>query len=114
VQTWQRQLGAVQRQMTGGVAAAAAVEPWPEDQRLVYVVDLPGTHTDGGIAVELATERLGKHGAWERPKQLRMGWRQWQQSPDPADRQIAQMLVGARADAGQHFGAPAPRRFVVP
>jgi superfamily II DNA or RNA helicase len=68
---------------------------WPADRRMVYIVDLAKTWVNNGIVVDLATERLKSDGTWEAPAQFRLSTAAWQTSPDPLDRQIAQMLIGA-------------------
>jgi hypothetical protein len=113
LRAWKRQLAAVRRQMGNGVVDTVPA-PWPADRRLIYVIDLPTTQADGGLAVELELEREVAPGEWERPKQHRVSWEMWQRVPDPLDRQIAQMLSGARTDAGHYFAAPTARRFVIP
>ena len=79
-------------------------QAWPTDRRLVYVVDLAKTWVSQGIVVELATERRKDDGTWDAPAQFKLSTAVWQTSPDPLDRQIAQMLIGA----------PQPSAFVAP
>ncbi len=69
-------------------------KPWPADRRIVYIVDLTVTWA-GGITVELATERQTRDGHWDAPVAFRTPVQTWQSAPDPVDRQLSQMLVGA-------------------
>jgi superfamily II DNA or RNA helicase len=47
------------------------------------------------LVLELATEKRTVSGGWEPPVQFRLGAEVWHSVPDPIDRQIAQMLIGA-------------------
>jgi hypothetical protein len=67
---------------------------WPADRRIVYIVDLTITWS-AGLTVELATERQRRDGTWEAPVAFRIPAEAWQSVPDPIDRQVAQMLIGA-------------------
>ena len=93
---WMVLLDAARRQMapfpTSGAPRTAA---WPQDRRLVYVVDVPATMHSPGLVIELATEKQTRSGGWEPPVQFRLSADVWHDVPGAADRQIAQMLVGA-------------------
>jgi hypothetical protein len=82
---------------------------WPADRRIVYIVDLTSTWA-GGVTVELATERH-RDGEWEAPAAFRMSADAWQSAPDPLDRQLAQMLIGASPASA--LGAPRTSGFVL-
>ena len=72
---------------------------FPDDRRIVYVVDLVATRNlQRGLAVELAMQRRTPSGEWTSPKQFGLREDQWANAPDPLDRQIAQMLTGALSD----------------
>ena len=93
---WRTFLDAARRQMTHlPLLDEAATATWPEDQRIVYIVDLSVTWHTGGLLIELATERRRDDGTWEPPGPFRIGVDAWQSVPDALDRQIAQMLIGA-------------------
>ena len=85
---------------------------WPSDQRIVYIVDLSVTSHAAGIVVELATERQKPGGAWELPVPFRIAADAWQSAPDPVDRQIAQMLIGAPPPT-PHVGPTRTSGFVL-
>jgi superfamily II DNA or RNA helicase len=105
---WRNLLDVARRQMaqpqpatrpSGGSMPAK----WPAYRRLVYVVDLSSTWSSG-IVVDLGTERLRRDGSWDPPERFRFPGDVWLSAPDQADRQIAQMLLGATADSGRTGG----------
>ncbi len=84
-----------------GPPAVAVPAPRPEvswhaNHRLVYVIDLANARIGDSIAVEILSEKLKADGTVEPPKPLRLTRAVWAAAPDPADRVIAQMLLGAR------------------
>jgi superfamily II DNA or RNA helicase len=96
VAPWKATLAALQRDLAVAPPVSDAPAAWPEDRRPVYVIDLPLTARSGAFVVELAAEKRGRAtGAWEPPSQFRLGIDAWLANPDPVDRQIAQMLLGA-------------------
>jgi len=87
---------------------------WPSDRRIVYLIDVEaGAHTRGFV-VELATQRRrhdrddvqdrgdvhdhddDQHAEWLPPVRFGYSAEVWHSVPDPRDRQIAQLLLGAR------------------
>jgi superfamily II DNA or RNA helicase len=113
--TWKQQVRAL-----APVIATHAGEPnaeqavFPEDRRLVYIVDIAGTFgRQDGLVVELATETRQKDGEWGSPKQFRLTRAQWLNSPDIADREIAQMLLGAQPEYGYYAPGSTSRRFIL-
>src|SRR5262249_12228066 len=87
-------------------------QSWPQDRRVVYIVDFTKTWVNNGIVVDLGTERLKSDGTWEPPGQFRLSIGAWQASPDQRDRQIAQMLIGA-PQPYPYGGPPRPGPFVL-
>jgi superfamily II DNA or RNA helicase len=95
---WKRQLEITRRQLATTPTTAHGV--WPDDRRLVYVVDLAASRESVGLVVDLAIETRQQDGKWSTPTAFRLGDDTWLASPDPDDRRIVQMLVGASpADA---------------
>lgn len=78
---------------------------WPANLRLVYVVDLAVSWAPESIIVEVAAEKRARNGRWSAPMHVDGHGIDWLASPDPDDRQIAQMLMGAQA-RGYHERAP--------
>ncbi|HTW93634.1 MAG TPA: SWIM zinc finger family protein, partial [Tepidisphaeraceae bacterium] len=92
---WKRRLGEIRSRMVS--SAADAVEPWPAGLELLYVIDGEATENDpGGVIIDLAMRFRRRDGLWNRPRGVRrLRPRQIATLPDPADRQILQMLCGA-------------------
>ena len=114
---WKRHLARLREDLRGG--AHDPPPAWPENRRVLYIVDLAATLEGTGLTIELAQETMKRDGKWERPRALRVGREQCATLPDPDDRQIVQMLLGARrGDWGGFYGGyyegEAPRKFVLP
>jgi len=94
--------GALRRTLRPGTTTLAAVRlgtaanavEWPEDRRLVYVID-PHADTEGSLTLEIATERRERDGSWSAPRRFAYSTDTWFAAPDPEDRQIARALLGA-------------------
>ena len=85
---------------------------WPDDRRLVYVIDAPASAHAPGLVVELATEKRTRSGGWEAATPFRLSVDALHDVPDAVDRQIVQMLVGA--DSPHPSGhQPQPGTFVL-
>jgi superfamily II DNA or RNA helicase len=102
---WKQLLGRVQQH----APSAVPVEPqtpqrWPEDRRIVYVIDLDATSHADGLVVNLATEKRRKDGSWDEMKAHALGANIWFANPDPMDRQIAQMLLGTTTPSFMYGG----------
>ena len=98
---WKNDLQAVALAMApaGRPAGEAVPAAWPEDRRLAYVVDVEASRGRGALAVEVATERWRKDGrGWDRPVAFRLGRDVWAAAPDPRDRTLMHMLLGARPE----------------
>ena len=90
---------------------------WPPGRRVIYLVDKAATLEGRGLIIELAHETPKKDGSPDRPKQLKIGREQVNSLPDLEDRQIVQMLLGARRGDYGYYGyydSDAPRRFELP
>jgi superfamily II DNA or RNA helicase len=123
---WRKQidrLGHTMRQYpqaarAGAGGASAAATAWAANRRILYVVDVTATLEGRGLVIELASQVVKRDGSGgERPRQLKIGREQVAALPDPVDRQILQMLLGAhRGDWGyySYYDADVARRFVLP
>ena len=114
---WKRTLSKLRDDLRIGVTEPPPV--WPDNRRLLYVVDVAATVEGTGLTIELAHETMKRDGRWERPRVARIGREQCATLPDSQDRQIVQMLLGARrGDWGGFYGGyyegEAPRKFVLP
>ncbi len=116
---WRRLLESARQQMAHSTphpqgVQASPTTTWPANRRLVYIVDLAATWNAGGIVVELATEKLRRDGSWDPPAPFRLSADVWFMAPDPIDRQIAQMLLGALPRGDSRFaGQPRTGGFVL-
>ncbi|MGH7711090.1 MAG: SWIM zinc finger family protein, partial [Gemmatimonadaceae bacterium] len=66
---WKRILDSAQQQMRyfdPGQSHAAVT--WPNERRLIYIVDLDATAYGDGVVVHLGTEKRRKDGTWDAPK----------------------------------------------
>ena len=61
---------------------------------------------------ELATQTLDRHGSWGPPRLMMARQEEWLAVPDPLDRQIAQMLLGTRAEHAW-YQPPTGRRYAI-
>lgn len=109
---WKTQLENI-RSWYVGAPSRARVKPWPDNRRLVYVVDAsPAAAAAEGILVTVATQQRKSDGTWAAPKGTRLSREQWNAAPDPEDRVLAQMLLGARQTYG-YVGTTTPTQYVV-
>jgi superfamily II DNA or RNA helicase len=99
---WKRHLADLRREAReeDGLGNAA----WPAGRELLYVVDAPDTLAGDGLIIQVAHRDRKKDGDWSKPKGSRVGLSQIPQLPDPADRQILALLLGAREDNGYGYG----------
>jgi superfamily II DNA or RNA helicase len=67
---------------------------WPADRRLVYVIDASPTRPRH-LQLEVMTERQARDGSWSAPKRFAYSSEVWTQAPDPRDRAIRRLLIGA-------------------
>jgi superfamily II DNA or RNA helicase len=123
---WKKQFSKLTQSMVSGSSngghglspAQAAASVWPSNRRVIYIVDGPGAQGGGkGLAIELAYDSPRRDGQWERPKHLKISREQIAHLPDETDRQIVQMLLGARRGDYGYYGyydSEAPRRFELP
>lgn len=112
---WKRMLVGVQRQSHSWPSVRAvnhSIPAWPDDRRISYVIDIITPAADEAITVEVRGEKRRRDGTWDATKALRAPLQTWLSAPDPADRQIIQMLAGA-ADPwgyGPYYAQPANMR----
>jgi hypothetical protein len=108
--SWKRQLGRIRNRVPEPMPGLPDAT-FPGERRIVYVVDLVSTRLhQRGLVVELATQKRLADGEWSPPKQFGLREDQWANAPDPLDRQIAQMLVGAGSDS-RYLGHGVTRRY---
>jgi len=83
-------------------------------RRLVYVIDIGASalRTDG-LLVEVATQKQTRDAEWTPPRPLPLTHTDWLQSPDVADRELAQVLLRTETEEGTMSHGRSARRFVV-
>ena len=109
---WQRALDQVRDQMHhGGQSVGVA---WPENRRIVYVIDLEATEAEGLLAVELMTQDLLPAGRVDRLKPLRLSRASLPALPDARDAELVQMLIGANRGGVVDDYLEMDHRFLVP
>lgn len=98
---WMRVLDNARRQMQFQTQYPAPPAPakgqivWPENKRLVYILDLDATASSAGIVIDIGTETLARDGTWGEAKRFTLGAPVWFAHPNAIDRQIAEMLTGS-------------------
>ena len=92
---WRRALEDAQRNARYEPPTPNSAE-WPNDRRLIYLADIGASRSAEGLVIELATEKQQRDGSWSLPKLYRAAIDNWMNVPDPLDREIGQMLRGAR------------------
>jgi hypothetical protein len=92
--------------LRGGMEKTAAPhgEAWPPGREILYIVDVPATLAGQGLVVEVPHRQRKQDGEWSKPKSQRIGLQQIPRLPDPADRQILALLVGAREQTSYGAG----------
>ncbi len=85
-----------------------------DHRRLVYVIDVGASALRAdGLLVEVATQKHTHNGEWSEPRQLPLSHSDRLQTPDVADREIAQVLLRTESEDGPLSHGRSARRFVV-
>src|SRR5262249_12388868 len=77
---------------------------WPPGREMLYVVDVAETMEGNGLALEVAYRERKKNGEWGKPKSQRIPKSAIARLPDPMDRQVLALLVGADERTGYGYG----------
>ena len=77
-----------------GYGAPAVRTEWPEDRRLVYVIEGSGG-AGQSLLLEVMTEKRARDGSWSAPKRFGFSSTVWMQAPDVRDREVTRLLLGA-------------------
>lgn len=78
-------------------------EHWPVSREIVYLLDVPATVAGQGLTLEIAHRQRKSNRDWGKLKNQRISINQVAQLPDPVDRQILSLLLGAQQ--GDSWGA---------
>jgi hypothetical protein len=101
------------KKILSGVARFSAdedhshTESWPSKREILYLIDVPATLAGAGLILEVAYRELKKGGTWSKTKTRRIPVSQIARLPDPADRQIMALLVGAK----EHYDWSGPAYY---
>jgi len=88
---WLRKLEEVSR---GQPASRTGKLHWPADRQVLYVIDVSGTLSGGGIALDVLTRERRRDGAWSQLKALRLMQEELAQVPGAEDRELLSLLAG--------------------
>jgi len=93
---WKRTLAQIRRmELDHRVPQQEPPPAFPEDRRIVYLIDVHRTVDAHGLSVEVMLQKKQRGGTWERPKAWSIDHQAWFHAPEESDRMIAQLLVGA-------------------
>jgi len=95
VADWHRSLVTLQRAMQAAQSAPRAT--WPPGRELLYIVDAPRTLEGHGLILEIAYRERKKDGNWRKPKKQAIRSDEIAALPDPQDREVLSLLVGAKS-----------------
>jgi superfamily II DNA or RNA helicase len=76
---------------------------WPPSRELLYIIDAEALLEGTGFIIELAVRQRKKSGEWTKLKSSSIPASHLSQLPDPADRQILAVLLGAKETYGQPY-----------
>ncbi len=113
---WKRALSQLKDTMRYGDASRPAPAPpaWPAGREIYYVIDAvpdPYRHDPAQTVVETHTSQPRKNGMPGKPKAATLSGWEWMTAPDPDDRLIGQMLLGAEKS---NYYNDSSRRFIIP
>jgi superfamily II DNA or RNA helicase len=102
--TWQRFISNVSLEIAR--AERDAPPPRFRGAEIVYAIDRDASLVGASIALDLLSRTRTAQGRWGRPKRIGVSMRDVPQLPDPIDREILPLLLGARdAYPGDYLGA---------
>ncbi|MDZ4346952.1 MAG: SNF2-related protein, partial [Candidatus Binatia bacterium] len=114
--SWKQQLWTLRGAMESAEASMAGVA-LPE-REMLYLIDARETMEKGRLIVEAAQRERKLNGSWSKPKSRKIRAEEIARLPDPADRKIAAILLGASQELGYSYPSyyynSAPARFTLP
>lgn len=88
------------------------------ERELLYCIDAGNTLERERLIVEVAQRERKMNGSWGKPKSRRFRTEEIDQLPDPMDRRILAILLGARQEQGygypSYYYNPAPAQYMLP
>jgi hypothetical protein len=112
---WKKSLAGLRNEMEQRSAPRGIT--WPAERVILYVIDVSANLTGPELVLEIGYRTRKKDGDWSKPKFERIQLTQVPKLPDPADRQILSLLIGAREDTpyyssyGYNYYESTPRRY---
>jgi len=114
--SWKQQLQTLRGAMESAEAHLAGMAP-PE-REMLYLIDARETLEKGRLIVEAAQRERKLNGGWSKPKTRKIRAEEIARLPDPADRKIAAILLGAWQELGYSYPSyyynSAPAQFTLP
>ncbi len=114
--SWKQQLKTLRGAMESAEARISGMAP-PE-REMLYLIDARDTLETGRLIVEVAQRERKLNGSWRKPKSRKIRAEEIARLPDPADRKIAAILLGAWQEPGYSYPSyyynSAPARYALP
>ncbi|MBI3065801.1 MAG: DEAD/DEAH box helicase [Deltaproteobacteria bacterium] len=114
--SWKQQLQTLRGAMESAEARLAGMA-LPE-REMLYLIDAREMLEKGRLIVEIAQRERKLNGSWSKPKSRKIRAEEIARLPDPADRQIAAILLGAWQELGYSYPSyyynSAPAQFTLP
>jgi superfamily II DNA or RNA helicase len=108
---WKKKIEEVSSSMSQ--RQAYAYDTWPQGREVLYVIDIPATLNNQGLILELYSRERKINGEWKKPRAMSASKDLIQKLPNPADREITSLLVGASSDTygSYYFYGSSSSRF---
>jgi hypothetical protein len=92
---WKKSLTLLRDAMT--VKEHAQQQSWPAGREILYIVEVARTLEGHGLIVEIGVRERRKDGTWGKPKKHAIRSEEVATIPDPHDREILSLLIGAKS-----------------
>ncbi len=99
---WKPFLNRLRQQLQSDAPAPRGA--WPAGRELLYIVDVATTLAQGELSLEVAYRQRKQNGEWSKPIVHGIPQSQLSHLPDPEDRQILSLLLGARRETPYTYG----------
>jgi superfamily II DNA or RNA helicase len=93
---WKKQIDEISNAMN--LRQTYNYDVWPPDREILYVIDIQATLNTQGLILEIYSREKKINGEWKKPRALSASKELIDRLPNPADRQILSLLVGASSD----------------
>ena len=107
--TWKQSLAELRSAMAEVSSSQANL--WPVGREILYVINTEATRQgreagEGtGLVVDVQWRERKKNGDWSKPRRQSIGNDQIPHLPDPRDREILSMLIGAAAEQSYYYSS---------